>query len=103
MMIILRGLLRLMCRVRFDDGRVLAPHGPVLYVAPHRALLDSIVLATFLPGRPVVVLPREELRRGLAGLLLRAVAHAVMDVNDPATVKKVMRLLVAGRSVVMVS
>jgi len=101
MMIILRGLLRLMCRVRFDDGRVLAPHGPVLYVAPHRALLDSIVLATFLPGRPVVVLPREELRRGLAGLLLRAVAHAVMDVNDPATVKKVMRLLVAGRSVVM--
>jgi acyl-[acyl-carrier-protein]-phospholipid O-acyltransferase/long-chain-fatty-acid--[acyl-carrier-protein] ligase len=37
----------------------------------------------------------------LAGLLLRAVPHAVMDVNDPATVKKVMRLLASGRPVVL--
>ena len=53
---ILRALLRLMYRVRFDDGRTRRRIADaVLYVAPHRALLDSIVLATFLPGRPVVV------------------------------------------------
>jgi acyl-[acyl-carrier-protein]-phospholipid O-acyltransferase/long-chain-fatty-acid--[acyl-carrier-protein] ligase len=99
---ILHTLLQLMYRVRFDDDRARTPYpDAVLYVAPHRALLDSIVLATFLPGRPVVVLPREELGRGLAGVLLRAVPHAIMDVNDPATVKKVMRLLAGGRSVVM--
>jgi acyl-[acyl-carrier-protein]-phospholipid O-acyltransferase/long-chain-fatty-acid--[acyl-carrier-protein] ligase len=102
MPLVLRALLRLMYRVRFDGDCLPAPHPhAVLYVAPHRALLDSIVLATFLPGRPLVVLPREEQGRGLAGLLLRAVPHAIMDVNHPATIKKVMRVLAAGRSVVM--
>lgn len=98
---LLRLLLRVLCGVRVE-GRAPAPNrAGLLFIAPHRALLDSVVLGIFLPGRPLVVLPREELGHGLAGLLLRAVPHAIMDVNDPATVKQVMRLLAAGRPVVL--
>ena len=63
-----------MRRVRFDDGRAMAPRATrCCTLRTHRALLDSLLLALFLPGRPVVVLPREELRsRWLRWLLLRA-------------------------------
>ena len=98
---LLRLFLRVLCRVSLEGRLPAQDRAGLLFVAPHRALLDSVVLGMFLPRRPLVVLPREELGRGLAGLLLRAVPHAIMDVNDPATVKKVIRLLASGRPVVL--
>ena len=60
-MAILRIALRLLYRVRVEGS---APPGggipALLYVATHRARMDSVLLPLFLPGRPVVVVPREE-------------------------------------------
>jgi acyl-[acyl-carrier-protein]-phospholipid O-acyltransferase/long-chain-fatty-acid--[acyl-carrier-protein] ligase len=75
--------------------------GPVLFVAPHRALLDSLVLSLCLPLRPVLVLPREELRRRWMRVLLAFIPHLVAETSDPATLRKALRLAAAGRSLLM--
>jgi acyl-[acyl-carrier-protein]-phospholipid O-acyltransferase/long-chain-fatty-acid--[acyl-carrier-protein] ligase len=74
---------------------------PLIYVALHRRALDSLALSVLLSPRPVVVLPPEELRARLHRWLLRAVDHLVRDVNDPATVRAVLRILGEGRPVLL--
>src|SRR5262245_37344708 len=98
---ILRLFLRLLFRVRLSRRSSLPGDGPVLYLARHRSPLDSLVLPLFLPHAPLVVLPREEARPYWRRWLLSGVPHALLDVNDPAALKKVLRLLGAGRSVVL--
>jgi acyl-[acyl-carrier-protein]-phospholipid O-acyltransferase/long-chain-fatty-acid--[acyl-carrier-protein] ligase len=95
-----RACLRALFRVRFD-GRLDEAGGPTLFAANHRATLDSLLLSLFLPPGSVVVLPREDLRSRWLRLALGFVPHLVADMNDPATIKKVMRLLAAGRSVAL--
>jgi acyl-[acyl-carrier-protein]-phospholipid O-acyltransferase/long-chain-fatty-acid--[acyl-carrier-protein] ligase len=96
---ILRFALRLLYRVRLEGHTPPAGDTPTLYVAAHRARLDSVLLPLFLPGRPVVVVPREELESLPLRLALRAVPHLVAETSDPATVKKALRLLACGRPV----
>lgn len=99
-MAILRIALRLLYRVRVEGS---APPGggipALLYVATHRARMDSVLLPLFLPGRPVVVVPREEAASLSLRLALCAVPHLVAETNDPSLVKKTLRLLAGGRSV----
>lgn len=75
--------------------------GPLLYMARHPRRIDSLLLPVLLPGRPTVVLPREELGSRAFRWLLWMVPHLVLDVNHPATVRRVLRLLGEGRSVVL--
>lgn len=75
--------------------------GPVLFVAPHRSLLDNLLLSLFLSPRPLTVIPREELRRPWMRVLLRFTPHLVAETNDPATLRKALRLAAAGRSLLM--
>jgi acyl-[acyl-carrier-protein]-phospholipid O-acyltransferase/long-chain-fatty-acid--[acyl-carrier-protein] ligase len=98
---LLRLIVRMFLRVRIEGNPPAAGPSPLLFVAPHRRFADTLVLGLCLRPRPVVVLPKEELRYRWHRLLLRAVDHAVMDVNDPASVRKVLRLLAAGRAVVL--
>jgi acyl-[acyl-carrier-protein]-phospholipid O-acyltransferase/long-chain-fatty-acid--[acyl-carrier-protein] ligase len=95
----LSSLLRPLLRVRFE-GSVPAA-GPVLFIAPHRALLDNLLLSLFLAPRPVLVLPREDRRGWTMRALLLLVPHLVAEANDPATLRKVLRLVAAGRSMLM--
>src|SRR5215471_960467 len=97
---IARVFLRALFRVRVDR-RPDDASGPVLFAANHPAAIDSLLLALALPVGCVVVLPREDLRSRWLRLALSFLPHVVADVNDPATVKKVMRLLAAGRSVAL--
>src|SRR5215475_1244371 len=97
---IARVFLRALFRVRVDR-RPDDASGPVLFAANHPAAIDSLLLALFLPPGSVVVLPREDLRSRWLRLALSFLPHLVADVNDPATLKKVMRLLAAGRSVAL--
>jgi acyl-[acyl-carrier-protein]-phospholipid O-acyltransferase/long-chain-fatty-acid--[acyl-carrier-protein] ligase len=83
------------------DGALGEEAGPVLFAANHPATIDSLLLALFLPLGSVVVLPREDLRSRWLRLALFFLPHLVADVNDPATVKKVLRLLAAGKSVAL--
>jgi len=97
---IARACLRALFRVRVD-GKAHDVSGPVLFAANHPAAIDSLLLALFLPPGSVVVLPREDLRSRWLRLALSFLPHLVADVNDPTTLKKVMRLLAAGRSVAL--
>jgi acyl-[acyl-carrier-protein]-phospholipid O-acyltransferase/long-chain-fatty-acid--[acyl-carrier-protein] ligase len=98
-MTILRLALRLLYRVRLEGHPPPAGDTPPVYVAAHRSRLDSVLLPLFLPGAPVVVVPREDLASLPLRLALCAVPHLLAETNDPALVKKTLRLLAAGRPV----
>jgi acyl-[acyl-carrier-protein]-phospholipid O-acyltransferase/long-chain-fatty-acid--[acyl-carrier-protein] ligase len=100
MRILLRLALRLRHRPRVEGVPRPAP-APLIYVALHRRASDSLLLGLCLEPRPVVVLPREEACPRWRRLWLRAIDHLVMDVNDPASVRPVLRLLAEGRSVLL--
>lgn len=92
---------RLLFKVRRSGAVSGAADATLLYMARHPRWIDSLLLPLFLPQRPVVILPREEVRSRWSRWLLAAVPHLVMDVNHPATVRRVLKLLAAGRSVVL--
>jgi acyl-[acyl-carrier-protein]-phospholipid O-acyltransferase / long-chain-fatty-acid--[acyl-carrier-protein] ligase len=94
---ILRACARAVLRVRLD-GQLDPTSGPTLFAANHIAAFDTVLLWLFLPRGSLVVLPREDLRSRWLRLALRFIPHLVADMNDPATIKKVMRVLADGRS-----
>ncbi len=73
----------------------------VLIVANHPSRFAGLVLGLFLPRQPIVVLPPGETRGLLEKLLLRVVDHVVLDVNNPAIVKRLLRVLRTGRPLVV--
>jgi acyl-[acyl-carrier-protein]-phospholipid O-acyltransferase/long-chain-fatty-acid--[acyl-carrier-protein] ligase len=99
---LIRLLLRLLYRVRVLGD--LAPFGHadrLLIVADHHSRLDAIVLALFLPRDPVVIVPPEETVSRLSRWLLSHIRHEILDLNNPLSMKRVLRLLRAGRPVVL--
>jgi len=100
MKLFLRACVRMLLRVQID-GRLDAADEPTLFAANHPAAFDSLLLWLFLPRNSVVVLPREDLRSVWLRLGIKVVPHLVADMNDPATIKKVMRFLAGGQSVVL--
>jgi acyl-[acyl-carrier-protein]-phospholipid O-acyltransferase/long-chain-fatty-acid--[acyl-carrier-protein] ligase len=73
----------------------------LLIVANHPSRFAGLALGLFLPRQPVVVLPPGETRGLLEKVLLRVVEHVVLDVNNPAIVKRLLRLLRSGRPLVV--
>ncbi len=97
---LLRACARALFRVRLEGG-LSQTDEPALFAANHPSVMDSLLLSLFLRRHTVVVLPQEDLRSVWLRLALRIVAHRVADMNDPATIRMVMRLLAAGKSVVV--
>lgn len=73
----------------------------LLIVANHPSRFAGLALGLFLPRKPIVVLPPGETRGFVEKALLRAVEHVVLDVNNPAIVKRLLRLLRSGRPLVV--
>jgi acyl-[acyl-carrier-protein]-phospholipid O-acyltransferase/long-chain-fatty-acid--[acyl-carrier-protein] ligase len=96
----LRWLTRLLMQVRIDAPPA-APEGPVLYAANHPRALDALLLSLFLPGDAMVLVPREDLRGRAVRWLLRFRPHQIAEMNDPASIKRVLRMLSGGQSVVL--
>lgn len=71
----------------------------LLIVANHGSRLDVLVLGLFLPRSPMIVVPPEEARTAWMRRLLRLVPHLVSDVNNPLTLKRVLRQIRSGRPV----
>src|ERR1700704_3302172 len=102
MRFLLRSIARLLFRVRVVGD--LAPFGHadrLLLVVNHHSRLDAVLLALFLPRTPVIVIPPEETRSRLMRWLLGHVDHEVHDLNNPLSMKPLLRLLRAGRPVVL--
>ena len=101
MRLILKTLLRIFLRVRINGDCAPLAAGGVLVLANHDSLLDGVILGLFLPRRPIVVLSPEDVQRWPYKLLARFFAHRVVDLSEPATVKLLVRLLVAGELLVV--
>ncbi len=96
----LRLLLRLLIRVRVEAAK--APSDkPVLYAANHPRAMDAVLLSLLLPHDVIVVLPQEDLRSRWVRWILKLRPHLIAEMNDPASIKKVLRLLASGRSVAL--
>jgi len=97
---VLRACMRAVFRIRVE-GTWPDAAAPALFAANHPSVLDSLLLSVLLPCRNVVVLPREDLRSAWLRMALRLVPHLVADMNDPTTIRKVMRVLATGNAVVL--
>jgi acyl-[acyl-carrier-protein]-phospholipid O-acyltransferase/long-chain-fatty-acid--[acyl-carrier-protein] ligase len=96
----LRFLLRLLVRVRLE-GATGPTDEPVLYAANHPRAMDFVLLSLLLPGDVVVVVPKEDLQLRRVRWILRLRPHLIAEMNDPASIKKILRLLTSGCSVAL--
>ena len=96
----LRFLLRLVMRVRLE-GTPGPTDEPVLYAANHPRAMDFVLLSLLLPGDVVVVVPKEDLHLRRVRWILRLRPHLIAEMNDPASIKKILRLLANGSSVAL--
>src|SRR5258705_10161592 len=98
---ILKLIVLMLLRVRVvgDDMRRVA--GPTLVIANHDAWIDGLLLGLFLPCRARVVMSRDDITPALNRWLGRFYRHCVLDLSEPSTVKRVVRLLAAGETVVV--
>jgi acyl-[acyl-carrier-protein]-phospholipid O-acyltransferase/long-chain-fatty-acid--[acyl-carrier-protein] ligase len=102
MRFLLRSIARLLFRVKVVGD--LSPFGHadrLLLVANHHSQLDAVLLALFLPRTPVIVVPPEETRSRLMRWLLGHVDHEVHDLNNPLSMKPLLRLLRGGRPLLL--
>jgi acyl-[acyl-carrier-protein]-phospholipid O-acyltransferase/long-chain-fatty-acid--[acyl-carrier-protein] ligase len=96
---LLRRLLGVLLGVRIEGDMPL--RGPVLYVAPHRRLAEHALLSWFLQPRPLLLIPREDLAGRALRAVLKLVPHIVAETSDPAALRRLLRLVGAGRSVLV--
>ena len=98
---VLKLLVRVLLRIRVDGDLAQLAGGPALVIANHDAWLDGALLGLFLPRSPCVVMSRDDMTSASSRWLGRFFRHCVLDLSEPSTVKRVVRLLSAGETVVM--
>jgi acyl-[acyl-carrier-protein]-phospholipid O-acyltransferase/long-chain-fatty-acid--[acyl-carrier-protein] ligase len=101
----MRTLLKLVFRSLFrvsvaGDIGVLAA-GKALIVANHDSYLDAIVLGLFLPARAWIIFGADDVDYGWNRFFVKLFRHRVLDLSQPTTVKRMVRLLDAGELLVM--
>jgi acyl-[acyl-carrier-protein]-phospholipid O-acyltransferase/long-chain-fatty-acid--[acyl-carrier-protein] ligase len=98
---VLKLIVRVLLRIRVDGDLAQLAGGPALVIANHDAWLDGALLGLFLPRSPCVVMSRDDMTSASSRWLARFFRHCVLDLSEPSTVKRVVRLLSAGETVVM--
>ena len=93
---ILKFILRIALRIRISGNPPQLAAGKALVVANHESVLDAALLGFFLPRRAWVVLSRDDLAFAPTRWLARFFRHLVLDLSEPATVKRLVRMLAAG-------
>ena len=102
MLSLIRYLLGALLRVRVvGDLAPFAHDERLLIVANHHSRLDALVLALFLPRNPVVIVPPGEASSFLSRWLHVHRRHEALDLGNPVSMKRVLRLLRSGRPVVL--
>ena len=96
---ILKLLVRMWLRITVSGDLRQLGAVPTLVIANHDSWLDGLLLGLFLPRRVSVVMSRDELPSALARWMGRWARHCSLDLSEPSTVKRVVRLLAAGGSV----
>jgi len=97
----LKVLLGLLFRVQVTGHASQLARGRPLVVANHDSILDALLVALFLPGNPLIVLPRALAGHRLGRLLRRCADCAELGVYGDYTVKGLVRVVRSGRPVVV--
>jgi acyl-[acyl-carrier-protein]-phospholipid O-acyltransferase / long-chain-fatty-acid--[acyl-carrier-protein] ligase len=97
----LRAVTRVLFRVRVRAAREHFERSPLLICANHESFIDGLLLALFLPVKPVFVVHTTVLRRPLFRLGLSLVEHFAVDPANPMAIKKIVKLVEQGRPVVI--
>ncbi len=99
------ALLKLICRVIFRvnvSGITNLPkQGKLLVIANHESFLDGLLLGLFLPISATFVVHTSVLNNRFFRLILKLTPYLAVDPSSPLAMKKVIKLLEAGKPVVI--
>jgi len=98
---VLRACFSLFFRVRVDGRMDAVDRSRLLIIANHESFLDGLLLGLFLPVDPVFVVHTGVARRFLFRIILSQVDYLAVDPTSPMAMKKVIKLIEAGRPVVI--
>jgi acyl-[acyl-carrier-protein]-phospholipid O-acyltransferase/long-chain-fatty-acid--[acyl-carrier-protein] ligase len=98
---LLKLVFRIAFRLRISGNPSILDAGKVLVVANHESLIDAVLLGLFLPRRAWVILSQEDLAFAPNRVFARFFRHLVLDLSEPATVKRLARMLAAGELLVI--
>ena len=97
---LLRWLCRALFRVRVNGDLSVLTQPRTLIVANHQSFLDGLLLALFLPVQPVFVVDNGAAIHPLIRSLLKLANGLVIDVNQPMVLRKILKLVDSGCTVV---
>src|SRR6204780_1701420 len=97
----LRGLMRLLFRIRIRGDAAAFHNERTLIVANHESFLDGLLLGVFLPVAATFVVHTEVLKSAWVRWLLRFVPHLAVDSTSPLAIKVICRLVESGTPVVI--
>ena len=98
---ILRPIIGLLFRVQLSGHLSQLSSGRPLVAVNHDSLLDALLAALFLPGNPLIVLPRALSERRVGRLVRRVADCTELGGEGNYTVKGLVRVLRSGRPVVV--
>ena len=98
---ILKAIIGWLFRVTLSGAYAQPVHPRTVFVANHTSLLDGLLMALFLPGRPTFLVHTTVLENPLFRLLLKGVKHYAVDPSSPHALKAIIRLLEDDQSVVI--
>ena len=91
---VLRGLCRLLFRVRVEGLENIPQEDRLLIIANHESFLDGLLLGLFLPKRATFVVHNEVLKNVFFRLILKLTPHLGVDPRSPLAMKKVIQHLI---------
>ncbi|MFQ6333851.1 bifunctional acyl-ACP--phospholipid O-acyltransferase/long-chain-fatty-acid--ACP ligase [Methylophilus sp. 3sh_L] len=98
---LLRGVCRLLFRVRVTGLENIPSEDRLLIIANHESFLDGLLLGLFLPKRATFVVHTGVLKHFFFRLWLKMTPHLSVDPASPLAMKKVIQRLNAGENVVI--
>ncbi|PJG58351.1 bifunctional acyl-ACP--phospholipid O-acyltransferase/long-chain-fatty-acid--ACP ligase [Aeromonas cavernicola] len=98
---VLRQLFRQLFRVELRGDWHVLQQPKVLVVANHESFIDGVLLALFMPARPVFVVHTGIAEHWLFKRLLVLVDYLAVAPTSPMAIKQVVRLVESGRPVVI--
>ncbi|MDD2685051.1 MAG: bifunctional acyl-ACP--phospholipid O-acyltransferase/long-chain-fatty-acid--ACP ligase [Gallionella sp.] len=99
--VVLKAIMQVLFRVRITGLTAQLDTRKLLVVANHESFLDGLLLGLYLPFDPVFVVHTGVTRNFLFRLVLSQVDYLAVDPTSPMAIKRIIKLVDAGRPVVI--